>query len=88
MLLVASANKRAKWGKVVASQGRVGVAIVPLVLETTGFLGKEFEEFLETIEGVSSGPSRHALIAQISVTLARWNVECVREAGRKAFLDL
>ena len=77
-------SKLSKWRKVVKDYKRVGVKIAPLVLETTGRMGPEFEDLLSTIEGASVGPSRARLISQISVTLAKWNVECVREAGRKA----
>jgi hypothetical protein len=76
--------KMADWSKVVRDLGRVGVQVAPLVLETTGRLGGDFEKFLSTIESVSRGGPRTHLISQISVTLAKWNVECVREAGRKA----
>ena len=73
-------SKRSKWGGVIKKYKRVGVKAAPLVVET----GQDFQDFLTTIESTSEGPSRARLIAQLSVTLAKYNVECVREAGRKA----
>ena len=77
-------SKRSKWNGVLKQYRRLGVRIAPLVLETTGFMGSDFSDFLTTVESVSEGPSRTDLISQLSVTLAKCNVECVREAGRKA----
>ena len=78
-------SKLSHWSAITRKYGKVAVKIVPLIMETTGYLGKQFESWLKTIESVSVGPSRAKLLSQISVTLMKWNVECVREAGRKAF---
>lgn len=77
----AEAGKRRDWGD---KAKRAGAVARPLVLETTGRLGEDFNEFLSIVEATSEGPSRGVLVSQMSVTLAKWNVNCVREAGRKA----
>ena len=77
----------AKYGAALRRHGKVGVRVVPLIIETGGYLGREFVDFLKTIEKESSsGPSRAQLLSQISITLVKANVEMVREAGRKALL--
>ena len=81
----AESNKLSHWNSIIHRYGKAAVKAVPIILESTGFLGKSFEAFLKTIESVSVGPSRAKLISQISVTLMKCNVDCVREAGRKAF---
>jgi hypothetical protein len=84
----AESNKRSKYKAALQRHGKVGVRVVPLIIETGGYLGREFTDFLKTIEkeSSSSGPSRAQLLSQISITLVKANVEMVREAGRKALL--
>jgi hypothetical protein len=76
----AEANKRSKWTPLAP----VGVQVVPLVIETTGSLGDSAVKFINRVTADGSGPSRARLVSQLSVTLAKWNVECSREAGRHA----
>ena len=81
----AESSKLSKYNAALKRRGKVGVSVVPLIIETGGFLGQHFIDFLKTIEKESSdGPSKDILLSQISVTLVKANVACIREAGRKA----
>ena len=77
----AEAHKKSVWG----ARAPDGVMVMPLVLETTGHIGESLSCFLELVQkSHPSGPGVWDLITRISVTVAKYNVECVREAGRKA----
>jgi hypothetical protein len=76
------ANKRSKWTPLAS----VGVQVEPLVIESTGRVGENAVNFVNRL-CTDNGPSRKRLFSQISITLAKWNVECVREAGRHACGD-
>ena len=74
-----------KYNATLKRRGKVGVGVVPLVIETGGFIGQHFIDFLKTIEKESGdGPSKDNLLSQISVTLVKANVECLRDAAHKA----
>jgi hypothetical protein len=74
-------RKRSYWG----ARAPHGVMVMPLVLETTGYMGESLLSFLELVQkSHPSGPGQWDLITRLSVTVAKWNVECVRQAGRKA----
>ena len=77
----AESHKKSVWG----SRAPPGVMVTPLVLETTGHIGASLLSFMALVQkSHPSGPSQWDLITRISVTVAKFNVECVREAGRKA----
>ena len=81
------AAKRAESRKHTLWQKRApkDIVVVPLVMETTGMIGDEFYSFLKRIEACSEGPGRKHLLTRLSVTLAKFNVKCVREAGHKVW---
>ena len=78
------AVKFSKWKQLVPKGSFVKVQ--PLVLETTGRLGVELQDFLKTMEEASRGATimerhtRDILVEQMSVTCVKYNVECVNEA--------
>jgi hypothetical protein len=77
-------------------QIKVGVVIVPLVMETSGRLGKHFKAFIATAvksaiakrkaTGALSQPytSASTIVRQLSVTVQKGNVAMVDEACRRA----
>jgi hypothetical protein len=72
--------KNSKWSKLVPA----GVQLFPLVIENTGYVGGLAEEFFRRIcASTETGRSLNNLVTQISVTLQKYNVQCVREIGRK-----
>jgi hypothetical protein len=74
------ATKKSKWGKLAPPQ----VAVVPLGFESTGRWGASTEKFIHTMcASTFEGPSKARLLSQLSVTMAKFNVAMVREAGRK-----
>ena len=77
----AEAAKTSKWKKFAPS----GVRVQPLVMETSGRVGRAMGTFLKTMEkasasGATDTYSRSDLVMQLSVTCLRFNAQCVREA--------
>ena len=59
--------------------------VVPLAFETSGLRGTGVDDFLRDMASVSvEGPSLNSLLSQLSVTMMKFNVAMVREAGKHA----
>ena len=76
--------KTTKWKDIAPT----GAVVQPLCLETTGHMGPALLAFLKTMEKGSKSTvatscrarSRNDLMTQLSVTMVRYNVQCMREA--------
>ena len=78
----AESKKRSSWKDLATI---AGADVVPLAFETTGLRGESLEKFLRDMElGSEEGPTRFSLLTQLSVTMQKFNVSMVRNAGRLA----
>jgi hypothetical protein len=77
----AEGDKMSDWLK---RKPPAAVIVSPLGMESTGRLGNKFILFLNNMADVRQGPSARELLEQLSVTMAKSNVEIVRQAGRLA----
>jgi hypothetical protein len=77
----AEGDKMSEWLK---RKPPAAVVVSPLGMESTGRLGNKFMLFIANMESVRQGPSSRELLEQLSVTMAKSNVEIVRQAGRLA----
>jgi hypothetical protein len=78
----ADGQKRSAWRELADAED---ADVIPLVFETSGRRGPALEKFLREMEAASDdGPSRYELMDQLSITVQKFNVAMVREAGMKA----
>jgi hypothetical protein len=79
----ADGQKRSAWRDLAEAEN---ADVVPLVFETSGRRGTALEKFLREMERASEddGPSKRELLDQLSITVQKFNVAMIREAGQKA----
>jgi hypothetical protein len=79
---IAESKKRSQWGPLA---DEMGAKVVPLAFETSGLRGGAVDDFFRDMAGSSAvGPSLLSLVNQLSVTMMKFNVAMVREAGKHA----